>query len=255
MSPLRARLAEVQLAVMLLTRLPAGRMAVAPAIGAAAWAFPVAGALVGGISALVLLVSLAVGIPAGMSAGLALLAGVLATGGLHEDGLADCADGFGGGRDRARKLEIMRDSRIGSYGALALVLALGLRWQGLEAVAGSGETFAAFALISLAISSRAGLPLALLWMPAARADGMGKSAAGTDLLQAAIALAIAALTMAALIGPSAAMAVLAAQAGVQLGFGCVAMRQIGGQSGDVLGAAQQLAEIAGWLVLAAVCAG
>ena len=254
MSPLRARLAEVQLAVMLLTRLPAGRMAVAPAIGAAAWAFPVAGALVGGISALVLLVSLAVGIPAGMSAGLALLAGVLATGGLHEDGLADCADGFGGGRDRARKLEIMRDSRIGSYGALALVLALGLRWQGLETASRYGDYFAAMALISLAVSSRAGLPLALLWMPAARADGMGKSAAGTDAIRAGAALLIAALTMAALIGPGAAMAVLAAQAGVQLGFGWVAMRQIGGQSGDVLGAAQQLAEIAGWLVLAAVCA-
>ena len=92
------------------------------------------------------------------------------------------------------------------------------------------------------------------WMPAARADGMGKSAAGTDAIRAGAALLIAALTMAALIGPGAAMAVLAAQAGVQLGFGWVAMRQIGGQSGDVLGAAQQLAEIAGWLVLAAVCA-
>lgn len=255
MSPLRARLAEVQLAVMLLTRLPAGRMAVAPAIGAAAWAFPVAGAVVGGIAALVLLASLALGVPASMAAGLTLLAGILATGGLHEDGLADCADGFGGGRDRARKLEIMRDSRIGSYGALALVLGLGLRWQGLTNVSAHGEFFAAMALISLSISSRAALPLALLWMPAARADGMGKSAAGTTPARAILALSLAAVAMAALIGPGAAAIILIAQAGVQLGFGWIATRQIGGQSGDVLGAMQQLAEIAGWCVLAALSHG
>jgi len=255
MSLLRARLAEVRLAVMLLTRLPAGRLAVAPPIGATTWAFPVAGALVGGISALVLLATLAVGVPAGMAAGLALLACVVATGGLHEDGLADCADGFGGGRDRARKLEIMRDSRIGSYGALALVLGLGLRWQGLTNVSASGECFAAMALISLAISSRAALPLALLWMPAARADGMGKSAAGTTAARAAVALALSAVAMAALIGPGAAAIILIVQAGVQLGFGWIATRQIGGQSGDVLGAMQQLAEIAGWFALAALSHG
>jgi adenosylcobinamide-GDP ribazoletransferase len=65
---------------------------------------------------------------------MALLVGVLATGGLHEDGLADLADGFGGGRTRERKLEIMRDSRIGSYSTLALILCLGLLWQALASL-------------------------------------------------------------------------------------------------------------------------
>lgn len=92
-------------------------------------------------------------------------------------------------------------------------------------------------------------------MPAARADGMGKSAAGTDVLRASVALVIAAVAMAALIGPGAAAIILIVQAAVQLGFGWIATRQIGGQSGDVLGAAQQLAEIAGWLALATICAG
>lgn len=250
MTPLRTRLAEVQLAVMLLTRLPAGTMVEAPSIGASAWAFPIVGAIVGGISAAVLAAALAVGVAPVMAAGLALVAGVLATGGLHEDGLADVADGFGGGRDRARKLEIMRDSRIGSYGGLALILSLGLRWQGLAILAAINPQTACFAVIALAISSRTALPFALLWMPAARDDGMGKSASGTTYLRAVVALTFAALAVGVLIGPIAALTVFLVQAVVQLVFARMAMRQIGGQSGDVLGAMQQLAEIAGWLALA-----
>ncbi|WP_426033987.1 adenosylcobinamide-GDP ribazoletransferase [Cypionkella sp. TWP1-2-1b2] len=250
MTLLRTCLAEVQLAVMLLTRLPAGRMAQAPAIGAAVWAFPLAGALVGGIAAAVLAGALAVGVAPPLAAGLALAASVLATGGLHEDGLADCADGFGGGRDRARKLEIMRDSRIGSYGGLALILSLGLRWQALAILAAHNPKLAACALIALAISSRAGLSFALLWMPAARSDGMGKSAAGTTLGHALVGLALVIIGLAALVGPQATVLVLTTQIVVQLIFARLALRQIGGQSGDVLGAMQQLAEVAGWLVLA-----
>ena len=250
MTLLRTCLAEVQLAVMLLTRLPAGRMAQAPAVGAAVWAFPLAGALVGGIAAAVLAGALAVGVAPPLAAGLALAASVLATGGLHEDGLADCADGFGGGRDRARKLEIMRDSRIGSYGGLALILSLGLRWQALAILAAHNPKLAACALIALAISSRAGLSFALLWMPAARSDGMGKSAAGTTLGHALVGLALVIIGLAALVGPQATVLVLTTQIVVQLIFARLALRQIGGQSGDVLGAMQQLAEVAGWLVLA-----
>jgi adenosylcobinamide-GDP ribazoletransferase len=246
-SPLRARLAELQLAVMLLTRLPAGHLREAPSIGASAWAFPLVGVLVGGVTATVLLAALALGITPGMAAGLAMAAGIFATGGLHEDGLADVADGFGGGRDRARKLEIMKDSRIGSYGGLALILGLGLRWQGLALLA-HDQKLAALALIALAVSSRAALPLALLWMPAARADGMGKAAVGTTALRALVALAIAVAALAFAFG-SAALPIIAAQTVLQLALVILALRQIGGQTGDVLGAMQQVAEIAGWLVL------
>ena len=250
MTPLRTRLAEVQLAMMLLTRLPAGRMADAPAICAAVWAFPLVGALVGGIGATVLIGAMALGIAPPLAAGLALAAGILTTGGLHEDGLADVADGFGGGRDRARKLEIMRDSRIGSYGGLALILSLGLRWQALALLAAQSPKLAACALIALAISSRAGLAFALHWMPAARSDGMGKSAASTTLARALAGLALALLGVAVLVGPQAVVLVFATQVVVQTIFARIALRQIGGQSGDVLGAMQQLAEVAGWLVLA-----
>jgi adenosylcobinamide-GDP ribazoletransferase len=250
MKQLRARLTEAQLAVMLLTRLPAGRMAKAPSIGAAVWAFPLAGLLVGGISAAVLAGALGLGVAPAMAAGLALAAGVLATGGLHEDGLADVADGFGGGQNRARKLEIMRDSQIGSYGGLALILSLGLRWQAMSALATHTPMLAAGAVIALAMTSRAGMAFALLWMPAARIDGMGKMAAGTTLHCALAGLAIGIFGMVVTVGPMLALWVFLIQIVVQLAFSRIAMRQIGGQSGDVLGAMQQFTEIAGWLVLA-----
>jgi adenosylcobinamide-GDP ribazoletransferase len=244
---MRARLTEAQLALMLLTRLPAGQLRVVPPIGAASWAFPLVGALVGGLSATVMLAALWAGVAPSLAAGLALAAGAMATGGLHEDGLADVADGFGGGRDRARKLEIMRDSRIGSYGALALVLAFGLRWQGLALLAAADAHFAAMALVGLGVASRSGLAAALWLMPAARADGMGKAAADADAVRAVIAAGLGAL---ALLWLGQAWAILAI-ALVLIGFGRIALRQIGGQSGDVLGAMQQLAEIAGWVVLSA----
>jgi adenosylcobinamide-GDP ribazoletransferase len=240
-----ARLSELQLALMLLTRLPGGRIEGAPSIGAASWAFPLVGAMVGAISAAVLLSALALGVAPVLAAGLALVAGILATGGLHEDGLADCADGFGGGSDRARKLEIMRDSRIGSYGALALVLALGLRWQGLAVVAAEPWR-AAVALVALGMASRAGLAAALVLMPAARADGMGKDAAEADAGRARVAVALGAVALLLIGAPWAIVAIAA----VNFGFARLALRQIGGQTGDVLGALVVLGEIAGWLVLA-----
>jgi adenosylcobinamide-GDP ribazoletransferase len=243
-APLAARLAEAQLALMMLTRLPAGRLTVAPALGASVWAFPLVGGLVGAISAAVLLVAMWLGVAPALAAGLALAAGVLVTGGMHEDGLADCADGFGGGRARARKLEIMRDSRIGSYGALALVLAFGLRWQGLAMLAADGR--AALALIVLGISSRAGLGLALRLLPAARGDGMGKAAAGVSGVAAGMAVSFGVVALLALGAPVAILWIGL----VQAGFGWLALRQIGGQTGDVLGALVVLGEIAGWLVLA-----
>src|SRR5690606_40192087 len=110
------------------------------------------------------------GLPSGPAAALALAAAMLMTGCLHEDGLSDVADGIGGGSTRERKLEIMRDSRIGSYGTAALVISLLLRWSALAALAGPAQVFAAF--IAAHCASRA-LPGALMHvLPPARADGL-----------------------------------------------------------------------------------
>lgn len=241
------RLAQAQLAVMLLTRLPAGRLPEpAPAIGASLWAFPLAGLAVGGIAAAVLLATLAAGLPAMLAAGLALAAQIIVTGALHEDGLADLADGFWGGRDAARRLEIMRDSRIGSYGALALILGTGLRWQAIAALAVMPAR-AGLALVAVAMLSRLA-PVVLLWLlPPARSDGMGRSASGA----AHPAILIAALLCLPWLALPGLPVALAAAGLITLALGRLARTKIGGQTGDVLGAGQQLAEIALLMGLAA----
>ena len=249
---IRRRLAQLQVALMLLTRLPAGQLrAPVPTLGQSAWAFPLVGLAVGSLAALTLLLGQALHLPPGVAAGLALLVGILATGGLHEDGLADLADGFGGGRDRARKLEIMRDSRIGSYGTLALILSLGLRWQ---AMASLPAPTAVWALLGLAIASRAVLPAVMVLIPAARSDGLGKSASGGSAqgAGAAAAIGLTALTISLGLWP----AVVVSLAILVLAFAMarLALHQIGGQTGDVLGAIQQCAELAAWVCLAAMAA-
>lgn len=239
-----SRLAEARLALMLLSRLPAGRLPdPAPRFADAAWAFPLAGLAVGAMAALVLTLALAAGLPATVAAGLALTTQIALTGGLHEDGLADLCDGLWGGHDRARRLEIMRDSRIGSYGALGVVLSVGLRWAALAAIPDP-----ATALIVAAMASRTA-PVALMaWLEPARSDGLGHAAAQVGGLRVAVAF-ILGLVPLVLFAQGFAAAVLAALA--VTGLALAAKARIGGQTGDVLGAAQQIAEIA---VLLTLCA-
>ncbi|MDE3177602.1 MAG: adenosylcobinamide-GDP ribazoletransferase, partial [Pseudomonadota bacterium] len=116
------------------TRLPIRGESGAPDFQRIGWATPLVGALVGAIGAAALLAARSVGFSHLMAATLAVAAEVVVTGALHEDGLADVADGFGGGRDRAAKLAILRDSRIGTYGAVALILALLLRIEAIGAM-------------------------------------------------------------------------------------------------------------------------
>ena len=246
------RLAQVQVALMLLTRLPAGQLrAPIPSLAQSAWAFPLAGLMVGGLSALALLLGQALHLPPTVAVGLALLAGILATGGLHEDGLADLADGFGGGQTRARKLEIMRDSRIGSYGTLALILSLGLRWQALASLP---DATAAWALLGLAMASRAVLPAVMALVPAARTDGLGKSATGSSVPDVGMAALLGMLALLACLGTSPALMVGFAMALTAFALSRLALHQIGGQTGDVLGAIQQCCELSAWVCLAAIAA-
>lgn len=243
------RASELRLAFALLSWFPVGTIpGEVPPMAASAWAWPIVGAVIGVLSAVVASVAFWAGLPPIMAALLALAASALATGGMHEDGLADVADGFGGGGDRARKLEIMRDSRVGSYGVLALILATGFRAAGIVMVAGSAEL--AFALIGIAAASRAAMPLALCLMPAARTDGLGHAATG-QIGPARVALLVGFLFLLPL-GPGVAFGVALAMALAALVLAGVAMRQIGGQTGDVMGAMQIVTECAGWAVLTAM---
>ena len=250
---IRARLAEAHLAVLLLTRLPMPRLAdPAPTLAQSVWAYPLAGVVVGAMSALALFAMLALGLPPVLAAGLAVTLQVVITGALHEDGLADVADGFWGGREPVRRLEIMRDSRIGSYGVAALVLSLGLRWQGVAVLAAASPALAMAGLIGLAILSRAACGVLMAGLPAARPDGMGRYAAGASWRRV---LAGGAIGIGAAVGLGLPVVpLLLVQGALVLALRQVARAKIGGQTGDVLGTAQQLAEIGGWLVLAAALA-
>ncbi|KRW93930.1 adenosylcobinamide-GDP ribazoletransferase [Paracoccus sp. MKU1] len=247
-------LAEAALALVWLTRLPVGRLlpATLPALAQAAWAFPLVGLAVGLIGAAVLALAAVAGLPAMVAALLAVGAMILATGALHEDGLADCADG-GGGATRERRLEIMRDSRIGSYGVLALVLIVGLRVAAIAALFGE-PWLAAAALVGLAAASRAGMAAGLGLMPPARPDGLGHAAGRPTrgAVMAALALGAAALLLPALCLSHPVpgwVALLVAVAAAQLWLARRAMRALGGQTGDVLGAMQQMGEAAGLVAL------
>lgn len=247
----RGWLQDLQLAVTLLTRLPSGQITgeAAPDLARASRCYPLVGVLVGALAGLVLLAAGGLGLPAIPAALLTIAATVLMTGALHEDGLADLADGFGGGRDRTQKLAIMRDSRIGSYGVLALILAIALRGFSLAAIA---EPIAAVAALITAESlSRGGLAGIMTMLPSARSDGLaahvGRPQGGDALSAAVIAAAAAFLLLSWQLAALAILATVLSQGGLAL----LARHQIGGYTGDVLGAAQQLAATAALLVLGA----
>jgi adenosylcobinamide-GDP ribazoletransferase len=225
-------------------RLPAPADWPEDAVARAAWAFPVVGAAIGLAGGAAALLGQRLGLPPIAAALIGLAATMLLTGALHEDGLADTVDGLGGGRDRESKLEIMRDSRVGSYGVLALILAVGLRAAALSALLGQAPGLLLGAMAAAHAVSRAGLPAIMHGLDPARKTGLGvgagRPAAPVAQLAAAIGLGVA---LAALGWWRGIFAVAIAAAGMA-GTAMLARRQIGGYTGDVLGAAQQVAEAA-----------
>ncbi len=228
-------------AMALLSRLPVP--AHCPRGAGSAWAWPLAGAVLGGLAAAAGALALGLGLAPGVAAAVVLGAGALLTGGLHEDGLADTADGLYGGRDRAQRLAIMKDSRVGSYGVLALVVVGLARWAALAALAGAGGWALVCGAAAAGALSRAAMAAVMAALPNARGSGLsaatGRPSGATAGLAALIALAVA-LLLAGWAGLAMALAAGVAAAAVAL----VARARIGGQTGDILGAAQQLAEAA-----------
>ena len=233
---------------MLLTRLPVDRIlpdrtgGEPPDLTRSVWAYPLVGAIASATGAAALLAAAAVGGGPWTGAFLALAGAAVVTGAFHEDGLADTADGLGGGQTKDQKLAIMRDSRIGTYGTVALVLSFGLR---ASALATMGEALsAALALIAAGTLGRAVILFLLALLPPARSDGLAVVAGRppADILGPGFVIA-AAVTLACL--PT--LAALAAAGAAALAGLCVAAlarRCLGGYTGDVLGAGAQLGEIA-----------
>ena len=215
----------------------------------AAWAFPLVGAGIGGVAAFAFLLVQLLGLGDWPAAVLAVLAGVVLTGALHEDGIADTADGLIGGHDRDERLAIMRDSRHGTFGVLAIVLSVLIRAAALAEI---GEAvYAGLALIAAHAASRSALPFALRALVPARADGLGAAAGRPGAPLAIATLAIGLLVTLAALGPTRG-AIAFGLAGTSMStLGVLAHRRIGGYTGDVLGAFQQIGEIVILLTAAA----
>jgi adenosylcobinamide-GDP ribazoletransferase len=251
----RPDIAEFGTAMAFLTRLPVGPdVDRPPSLAEAAWAFPLVGAVVGAIAGLAVVLAYALGLPSLLAATLGVLTAVLVTGAMHEDGLADTVDGFGGGETATDKLAIMRDGRIGTYGALALIFSIGIRIGALAWAIPFSRLGAFVLLVASEATSRAAMVRMWHDTPPARSDGLSYEAGRPVERLSVLALAIAAVLCAvSILFPVitfwSALAGFAGSLAAALVFAQMCRTEIGGQTGDTLGAAQQIS-VAVFLLLA-----
>jgi adenosylcobinamide-GDP ribazoletransferase len=237
-----ALVSDVTAALGLLSRLPVevNHQAAQARSAASAWAYPIVGLILGALAVFAGLIAQLLGMPDLGIAAIILTTLIMLTGAMHEDGLADTADGFWGGYTQERRLEIMKDSHLGTYGTLALMISVLLRFGLIFMLVSQGS---AWVLLAICALSRAPMVLIMSRMPAARRDGLsqqvGRPRIETALLAALIALCIGFVLM----GGALVHGVLLAGLAVA-GLAYCALNKIGGQTGDILGASQQLTEIA-----------
>lgn len=240
-------------ALMLLTRIPVNWDKVSPDnppdMNRSLWAYPLVGLLVGLVAALIFYVCVFASIPNSISIVLTLSSVIFITGAFHEDGLADTADGFGGGGDKQEKLDIMRDSCIGTYGALALISAFLLKVFALLELT---HIEVLGTLVVAAVLSRLMIIYMLIMLKPARKDSLstqsGKPggdaiifATGSALLFSGLVFDIRLIILMFLVACA-----------VTFLFSRLARSQVGGFSGDILGASQQLTEVSIYIVAACV---
>lgn len=244
---------DLAAALGLLTRLPVQvDTSAAMARGArAAWAWPIAGLIAATIAGAAGAVFVWLGLPAALVACVVIAVQVVVTGAMHEDGLADSADGLWGGWMPERRLAIMKDSRTGAYGVIALVLALLTRWVALSSLITAGHLWVPLLLAGM--FSRVPMVALMVWLPAARSGGLsqsvGRPAPDTLWLSLAVAAGVGLILAGSWAIPAAMVVGL-----TTLVWGRIARVKIGGQTGDILGASQQLAEIGVLMTLAVILA-
>ncbi|MEE8559664.1 MAG: adenosylcobinamide-GDP ribazoletransferase [Alphaproteobacteria bacterium] len=246
---------DFRIAASFLTLLPTGKSAAKGAqekgaLARAARGFPLAGLAVGLAGALVYAIADGLNLPPAIASLMAISAMISITGALHEDGLADFADAVLSAGTKTEKLKIMRDSGIGAYGTLTLVITLGLRVAAIAIIAEAGA--AAAALIATAVASRAALPAMMHRMKLARRSGLAVAAGRPDQNQAILAAVLGAAVALLFLGPLTGIVALVIGALGVLKIAYFAQRSIGGYTGDVLGAAQQLMETGMLLAIVAL---
>ena len=228
------------LALGFFTRLPVP--AAVGQLGEAARAFPLAGLVVGLIGALVYFVAMEIGLSGLLAALLAVAATGIVTGALHEDGWADVCDALGARGGVEKRLEILRDSRLGSYGGLALVFATFIK---VAAIANLGAPeLVAGALVAAHTLARGVLPMVMLRMPMARGNGLAVDAGRPSHAAANWSTIIALLIAVAAVAPVAALVALVAALAATWLVAKLAQKKFGGYTGDVLGAIEQVVEMA-----------
>jgi len=219
-------------------------------LNGAARYFPLVGAVVGALGALVYLLAL-YRLPVSVAVLLSMAATLLITGAFHEDGLADCFDAFGGAYTREDTLRIMRDSRIGAFGAIALVIALALKWAALTELSALSALHTAWLMIAAHAASRANAISLMLSLDYVREEGRAKPVA--QRLGRGAALLALGFGAVWLLWPNwpnwrwgvvALLALLALRALLAGWY----RRRLGGYSGDCLGLAQQLSELLVYLL-------
>lgn len=241
---------DIAISLVFFTRLPLPHFDLPDRkLGDAIWAAPLAGLAVALVVWLVTLVADFFGVPSQATAALALAATMLVTGCLHEDGLADVADGFGGGKTTERKLEIMHDSRLGTYGAATLFASALLRWACIVPLVQHDAVL--FGLIAAHVGSRAIFAKLIRETPLASQSGLAATVGpiSDDSAWFSLALGVVALLWLGVFGAFIAFLLLAA---ILVAFRQLCLKQIGGINGDTLGAAQQIAEVTILLAAASV---
>jgi adenosylcobinamide-GDP ribazoletransferase len=246
--PLRDWWDDLRTSAGFLTRLPIPLPDTGGSLAQASRTFPLVGALIGAVAALVYAIAVNLGLTAWLSAGLALAASLILTGALHEDGLADLADGLGARGDATARLAAMRDSHIGTFGVLALILDIVLNIVAIGALALPGDVAAA--LIAAHAGSRALLPWVMHRFAPARSDGLAVAAGRPSQTTAFFSLGLGVLVLLLCAGPARAIAAAIA-ACLALLLAPLSRRLIGGITGDVLGAIETIARLAILLALVA----
>ena len=238
---------DIGSAIGLLTRIPSWQDR--PRSPDAAWAWPLAGVAAALVAALAGWAAGLLGLEPGWVAAAMLTALIVSTGAMHEDGLADSADGIWGGWDKTGRLAIMKDSHIGSYGVIALVLFLLMRWLALASLTAAGWGIAA--LLVAGVASRAPMAMTAAVLRPDRDGGLARAVGRPSFLAAWLAAGLAALIAAVILGLGAVWLALWVAAAAALAALYTA-RKIGGYTGDTLGAVQQVSELAAWAALVAL---
>jgi len=241
--------ADFVMALRFFSRLPTGSSPhEKPELDRIAMALPFASLAIGIGPALVLVGAGFLGLPAYFAAALAVAVAVIAGGAMAEDAIADAADGLFGGQTRERRLEIMKDSRHGTYGVAALCLFLLLRITALGSVVAAQPLAAAAIWLAAGVGARSGalwLPLAL---PAARAEGASATAGLVSRRGFAVGAVLALVLFFILAGPATSIVAMVVAVVLALaviaGWAALCRRLVGGQTGDLIGALIALLEIA-----------